>query len=227
MNTLDFDLELKEVGEDGTLKGYGAVFNNVDLGGDRLMPGAFAETLARHAKAGTMPVMLWQHQMDKPIGILTDMKEDRRGLAIAGKLVLETIAGREAWALSKAGAVRGLSMGYRTVKSQQVGNVRQLIEVDLSEISMTPFPMNESARVTSVKEHGALAEFARRLRDGEPPQIKEFEDILREAGVPKALAVQIASVGYAKAVRSESEGKASDAALIALRDAVRAFNPQT
>jgi hypothetical protein len=36
--------------------------------------------------------------------------------------------------------------------------------------------------------------------------VREFEDILREAGVPKAMAVQIASVGYAKAIRRESEG---------------------
>ncbi len=65
---------------------------------------------------------------------------------------------------------------------------------------------------------------ARRLRDGEPMPVKEFEDLLREAGVPKAMAVQIASVGYAKAIRSESEGeKANDIA--ALRDAVAAFLP--
>jgi hypothetical protein len=69
-----------------------------------------------------------------------------------------------------------------------------------------------------------MTEFARRLRDGEPMPIKEFEDILRDAGVPKAMAVQIASVGYAKAIRSESEGvKAKQ--LAALRDAVSAFSP--
>jgi hypothetical protein len=69
-----------------------------------------------------------------------------------------------------------------------------------------------------------MEEFARRLRDGEPMPVKEFEDILREAGVPKAMAVHFASVGYAKAIRSESEGvKAND--LADLRNAVSAFLP--
>jgi hypothetical protein len=58
-----------------------------------------------------------------------------------------------------------------------------------------------------------MEEFARRLRDGDPLPVKEFEDILREAGVPKSMAVQIASVGYARAIRRESEGeKANDTA---------------
>jgi hypothetical protein len=55
--------------------------------------------------------------------------------------------------------------------------------------------------------------------------VKEFEDILREAGVPKAMAVQIASVGYAKAIRSESVGgeaikSAVDDALASMRSII-------
>ena len=63
-----------------------------------------------------------------------------------------------------------------------------------------------------MKADYAMSEFARRVRDGDPPSIKEFEDVLREAGIPKAMAVQIASVGYAKAIRSESEGNEANAA---------------
>jgi hypothetical protein len=66
---------------------------------------------------------------------------------------------------------------------------------------------------------GKLEILARKLRDGEPLPTKEFEDILREAGVPKSMAVQIASVGYAKAIRSESGGdEANPAVAKALAD---------
>ncbi len=83
---------------------------------------------------------------------------------------------------------------------------RKLVKLNLLEASIVSFPANIRARVEAVKADGKMSEFARRLRDGDPPSIKEFEDILREAGVPKAMAVQIASVGYAKAVRSDSDG---------------------
>jgi hypothetical protein len=114
----------------------------------------------------------------------------------------------EALIMLKAKAISGLSIGYREVDVSPADNTtpRQLIKLDLLEASIVSFPANRRARVDSVKADGMMSEFARRLRDGEAPSIKEFEDILRESGIPKAMAVQIASVGYAKAIRSESEG---------------------
>jgi uncharacterized protein len=228
MDRLSFDLELKEVSDEGAIEGYGAIFNNTDLYGDRLVPGAFAKSLARHAAAKSMPLMLWQHNQSEPIGVWTEVQEDRKGLVVKGRLVMEVARAREVHALLKAGAFRGLSIGYETLSDQMEGNTRILKEVDLWEVSPVAFPANPKATVTHVKSARSLTDFARRLRDGEPPATKEFEDILREAGVPKALAAQIASVGYAKAIRSESEGKANDAALAILRDAVSAFQkPRT
>lgn len=227
MSTLDFGLELKELSEEGVISGYGAIFNNVDDYGDRIVPGAFGKCLARHAAAKTAPLMLWNHNSDKPIGVWTEMAEDKKGLKVTGKLVMDVPLAKEVYALLKAGAMRGLSIGYRTVSDAIEGNVRLLKEIDLWEVSPVTFPANGKATVTAVKSASAWDDFARRLRDGTPPSTKEFEDILREAGVPKTLATQIASVGYAKAIRSESEGKANDQALAALRDAVGAFATRT
>lgn len=227
MDRLDFRLELKELSDEGVISGYGAVFNNVDDYGDRLVPGAFAKSLARHVAEKSMPMMLWNHDAHDPIGVWTEMSEDRKGLRVKGKLVLEVARAKEVYALTKAGAIKGLSMGYRTVADQIEGNVRMLKEVDLWEVSPVTFPANRKAQIIDVKEAKAgdpLAAFARRLRDGDAPSIKEFEDVLREAGIPKALATGIASVGYAKAIRSESEGKAMEPALAMLRDAARAFS---
>ena len=209
MKTKDFALHVKDVSEEGTFEGYGSIFNNVDSYGEKVAPGAFGESLARHQREGTKPLMLWQHNSDEPIGVWENLAEDGKGLKGTGRFVLETARGREAHALLKAGAIRGLSIGYRELEAEPDGNNRILKKLDLMEISVVSFPANRRANVTAVKSE-RMEEFARRLRDGDPMPIKDFEDILREAGVPKSMAVAIASHGYAKAIRSESEGEKAD-----------------
>lgn len=227
LKTKDFTLEVKGLSEDGTFEGYGSIFGNVDSYGEKVVPGAFVESLARHKREGTAVLMLWQHNPDEPIGVWEDLAEDAKGLWGKGRLLTEVQRAKEVHVLMKNKAVRGLSIGYRELDADQEQGVRILKKLDLWEISPVSFPANRRARIEAVKSE-RMDEFARRLRDGEPMPVKEFEDILREAGVPKAMAVQIASVGYAKAIRSESEGEKakqpSDAAMKALRAAVAGFS---
>lgn len=205
MKTKDFALQLKKLSEDGTFEGYGSVFGNVDSYGEKVLPGAFAASLAKHRREGTKVKMLWQHNADEPIGVWDDLAEDAKGLWGQGRLILDVQRAREVYALAKANAIGGLSIGYREVDTDQDGNVRLLKELDLYEISPVSFPANRRARIEAVKTE-KMCELARRFRDGEPMPIRDFEDALREAGFPKSAAVQIASVGYAKAIRSDSGG---------------------
>lgn len=226
MKTKAFALQVKDLSDEGTFEGYGSVFGGkADSYGDIIAPGAFAKSLTMHHRGGTKPVMLWQHNPSEPIGVWDNLAEDGKGLKGTGRLVMETAKGREAYALLKAGAMRGLSIGYREINADQDGNNRILKELDLLEISVVTFPAQPRASVTSVKSE-RMEEFARRLRDGDPLPVKEFEDILREAGVPKAMATQIASVGYSKAVRREADGKANEQAMAALRASLSAFTMQ-
>jgi len=223
MKKKTFALQVKDLTEEGTFEGYGSIFGNVDSYGDKVMPGAFVESLARHRREGSSVLMLWQHNPDEPIGVWEDLAEDSKGLWGKGRLITEVQKGREAYALLKNDALRGLSIGYSELESEPDGNILLLKKLELYEISLVSFPANRRANVTDVKNE-RMQDFARRLRDGNPMPIKEFEDILREAGIPKAMAAQIASVGYAKAIRSESEGKADHQSLRDLREAVRAFS---
>jgi len=224
MKTKDFALHVKDVSEDGTFDGYGSIFGNIDSYGEIVEPGAFAKSLSRHAKEKSTPLLLWQHNTDEPIGIWENLTEDDKGLRGTGRLLRGIRRAEEAHILLKAGALRGLSIGYREVKVRPDGVVRRLEELDLREISVVSFPANRQATVTAVKSE-RMDEFARRLRDGEPMPIKEFEDILRDAGVPKSMATAIASHGYAKAIRSESEGEKANL-MAGLRSAVDAFLPK-
>ena len=225
MKTKDFTLQVKDLTEDGTFEGYGSIFGNVDSYGEKVMPGAFAESLAQHKREDTSVLMLWNHDSYQPIGVWEDLAEDSKGLWGKGRLFLDIQKARETHTLAKNKAIGGLSIGYRERDTDQDGSVRLLKKLDLYEISPVTFPANRSARIESVKsEH--MDEFARRLRDGDPMPIKDFENILREAGVPKSMAVAIASHGYAKAIRSDSEGEANAAAVAALhklREAAMSF----
>lgn len=216
MKTKDFSLDVKSIEEDGTFEGYGSIFGNVDSYNEKVAPGAFVESIAKHKREGTSVLMLWQHNPNEPIGVWEDLAEDAKGLWGKGRIVTAVQRGKEVYELLKAKAIRGLSIGYREIEADQENAVRILKKLDLWEISPVSFPANRRARVESVKSE-RMEEFARRLRDGEPMPVKEFEDILREAGVPKTMAVQIASVGYAKAIRSDSEGEANEAAVAALK----------
>ncbi len=215
MKTKDFAFKVKAAGESGQIEGYASVFGNRDSYNEVVMPGAFADSLARHKREGTYPLMLWQHNPDEPIGVWEEMSDDGKGLWGKGQLLQGVRRADEAIIMLKAGAIQGMSIGYREVDVEPAkdGEARKLIKLDLLEASIVSFPANRRARVESVKSETMMADFAKRLRDGDPPSIKEFEDILREAGVPKAMAVQIASVGYAKAIRSESEGDKAKSAI--------------
>ena len=202
-------LEQRAVADDGTIEGYGSVFNVVDDWGDIIAPGAFAATLAAHRAAGTMPAMLWQHRDAEPIGVWTDMVEDSKGLRVKGSLVLDAPRGKEAHALLKAGALNGLSIGFisRKWSWDDTTDVRTLQEVDLWEVSPVTFPANSLARVDTVKS-GAGGQVINTIRDA--------ERALRDAG----LSAEQAKAFVASVKRSvQVERDADQAAQRALRAA--------
>ena len=140
----DGELALK----DGAgIEGYASLFGATDQGGDAVQPGAYGASLAALAKAGGSVKMLWQHDPARPIGVWDEVREDARGLYVKGRLLTEVQAGREALALLKAGAIDGLSIGYRTRRAEKAAAGRLLHEVELWEVSLVTFPMLPQARV--------------------------------------------------------------------------------
>lgn len=124
--------------------GYAALFGKVDRGGDVIAPGAFAASLERRAAAGEALPILWQHDPQRPIGTVERMEEDARGLRVVGRVA----AGHAAAAL-KAGAVDGLSFGYRVIAAK-AGRPRRLDVLDIVEVSLVAHPMQPGARVHKV-----------------------------------------------------------------------------
>jgi len=135
------------------VSGYASVFGRRDKGGDVVMPGAYGASLAALGAAGRRVKMLWQHDPAQPIGVWDEVREDDRGLWVKGRLLAEVARGREALALIGAGAIDGLSIGYRTLRAERdAGGGRRLVELDLWEVSLVTFPMLPEARVGRKQE---------------------------------------------------------------------------
>jgi len=156
-NHLNQRFEIKATNdEDGTFVAYGNVFNVIDQASDVTVPGAFSNTIANHKANGTMPKFLAQHgHTTMPIGIITDMVEDDKGLRFEGKFALETQAGREAYSLVKMTAIDEFSIGFVTLQSEKQimagKQVRALMEVDVREISLVTFACNPESKIESIK----------------------------------------------------------------------------
>jgi len=139
--------------DEGIIKGYASIFGHKDHHNDVVVKGAFEKTLRAWKLHGKWPKMLWQHDTKKPIGVWNLLKEDERGLYVEGQLNLKTQQGGEAFELLKQGAIEGLSIGFRTLKARESkGNRgRDILDLDLLEISLVTFPSNTRAQVHSLK----------------------------------------------------------------------------
>lgn len=136
------------MGREGSIRfaGYAAVFDRVDNGGDIVRPGAFS-----HSLAARRPVpLLWQHKAGAVIGTVERIAQDRRGLRIIGQ-VDGGERGRWVASMVKRGAVDGLSFGYRVRRSARRDGLRELIDLDLVEVSVVSAPMQPLARVHAVE----------------------------------------------------------------------------
>lgn len=146
--TIPFDF--KQINEEGEFEGYASRFDVEDDFGDTVKPGAFTETLRIKGVDGIK--MLAHHDRREIIGAFKELKEDQIGLFARGSLFADETKIRTRM---KARVLDGFSIGFRTV-IQEVTNpqtfTRDLIELELFEISVVTFPALDSARITDVKE---------------------------------------------------------------------------
>lgn len=113
---------------DGSLiEGYASLFGACDQGGDVVETGAYAASLAAIAAKNGRVKMLWQHNPTQPIGVWDEVHEDGRGLYVKGRILTDVEKGREAVALVQAGAIDGLSIGYRTKRAVKDGRGRRIL----------------------------------------------------------------------------------------------------
>ena len=124
------------------IEGYAALFGVPDLAGDVVRAGAFSKSLSRAPPPQGIRMLL-QHRSGAIAGRWTRMIEDGRGLYVRG--LIESTSGHE---LATRG-LDGLSIGFRPrVWKPRVNEGRDLIEIELVEVSLVAEPMQPRARFT-------------------------------------------------------------------------------
>ena len=156
--------ELKADGDPGVFSGYASTYN-VDLQGDRITPGAFAQSIKD--KHGKVPIFA-NHNENLHVGFTSSMAEDGKGLAFTGELITNSRSGADAYALlqkaQKLDYRMGMSIGFVPEEVDYTDDGRVLNKIDLWEVSITPFPAQPKAFVSDVK---TFRDLEKRLREVE------------------------------------------------------------
>lgn len=127
------------------VRGYVSRFDVPDRSGDIIRKGAFLGLPAE------VP-LLWQHDLERPIGRVTALLEDDRGLRMEAGISPACRDGLDALALVRSGAVTGLSFGYRVKQARAApGGGRELLKLELLECSVVTLPMHRDARITGIQ----------------------------------------------------------------------------
>ncbi len=146
---------LTNLGRDA-FEGYASLFGKPDGAGDVVMPGAFAASLRKRPPGEVR--MLYQHFAHEPLGVWETIREDGKGLYVRGRLSLDVPRVRDVRALIADGALDGLSIGFRTLRARRDARTghRELLDVELWEISVVTFPLLKGSGVTGLGEKRAL-----------------------------------------------------------------------
>ncbi len=181
-------LQLDTINGDGIFEGYASLFGTIDLSRDQVLKGAFQKSLNNRPPLAVK--LLYQHNPAEPIGIWDIIREDHKGLYVKGRLLTEISRARDVFALMKRGALDGLSIGFKTIRARKAGKggIRQLLEVELYEISIVTFPMHPGARVGSVKANRKMSGL---------PTVRDFERwLMRDAGFTRRQAKTAIAEGF-------------------------------
>lgn len=159
---------------DGTATALVSVFGNVDLGGDRVMPGAFTRSLEEwQAKGDPIPV-IWSHDWDNPESFVgwaepKDITETDAGLVVPMKFDLDRSRAEQVHHLLKTRRVTQFSFGYfareyADVEDADYGTVRELTDIELFEVGPTLLGMNPeteliqaASALRGMKDHRILS----------------------------------------------------------------------
>ncbi|GLK90036.1 HK97 family phage prohead protease [Pseudomonas turukhanskensis] len=193
----------------GTFSGIASPYGGEpDAHGDLIAPGAYTKSLDRHAKAGTRPALLWQHDQSNPVGVWLEFEDTTDGLLAHGRLTTDVPQAKAAYSLMMDGAL-ALSIGYTIPAggAEIVNGARLLKEIDLIEVSLVALPANPAARITSVKSF-----------DPCNPNPREFERAARDAlGLSAREAKRLMAGGWNGLVRDEQPDDSADLARIAAK----------
>lgn len=200
-------MQIKSVSDQGVVTGYASIFDNVDLGGDKILGPAPFEEIVRTSDGKVLH--LYAHDSygytpsaGLPIG-KADVEQNDKGLYFESQLLMaDPFVKERIYPHMKAGTLDGMSIGYDVLPFgadyDDESRVRLLKRLKLWEISACVWGMNPEARIETVK-----------TRAKNVTNIREFEDLLRDVGGFSARQAKLLASGGWEALqtaRDESDG---------------------
>lgn len=174
--------------EEGQFLAYASVFGNIDSYGDKVVKGAFAETLKEWNSGDAVIPLLYGHDMRDPnnnIGHVIEASEDDHGLLVKGQIDLDGGNGPQVYRLVKGARVSQMSFAYDVLEGAWIDTEEEsfyeLRKLKLYEVSIVPIGANQETELLAVKaaaEHSAR--FAEAVKAGRVLSAKN-ETTLREA----------------------------------------------
>jgi len=176
-------LSTEEAGGEGIIEAYVSIFNNVDLVGDIIQQGAFAESLMKK-----LPKGVWSHDWQAPIALTLEAREDAKGLYIKGQFILTVQKAQEAYDLIKAGVIDEFSIGFRVLDDEwKEDGTRVITKARLYEWSPVLVGANPDTELISVKS-GEDAEEETEEEVIEPiPPVEEVIPVVAEEVVKEVV----------------------------------------
>ncbi|WP_210246867.1 HK97 family phage prohead protease [Devosia ginsengisoli] len=145
-------LEIKDLDEESRRITGIASTPKTDRAGDIVMP---------EGAVFTLPIpFLYQHDSRQPIGHVIEAKVSKKGIEITAEIAKGVHDDVErAWKYIKAGLVRGLSIGFRGIDTEQIPNSWGMIfeKWEWLELSAVTIPANADASIQSIKQYDAAA----------------------------------------------------------------------
>lgn len=160
LKSLNINMKAADDQPAGTFTGYASVFNNIDSVGDKVLPGAFAESLATFGENGSNIPCYWSHQVDNPmmcIGKTLTAVEDEHGLKVEVQLDLENEYGAQVYKMMKNGVVNQMSFAYGIDDEAFVEATEneaahyELRKLSIYEVSVVQVGANQATELLDVK----------------------------------------------------------------------------
>lgn len=211
---------LAEEGQpEGTFEAIVAAYN-VDRIGDKIIPGAFKDSLAAwEAKGRPIPV-IFSHQwenLDAHIGQVLEAKEVADGLYVKAQLDMDEPFAQRVWKKMNAGTLAEFSFAYDVVDAAQAKQdgeyVNELRKLDLLEVGPCLVGMNPDTQLLDVKQLLREAKEGRRNNAKDAERIQAIHDLCVELG---AKCVEPSDQPKDEAQKGKSKGRDTLATRIAL-----------
>lgn len=167
-----------ENGKTGRFEALVAVFGNVDLQGDRIMPGAFTKSLTKWRASGDPIPIIWSHSWGDPfahVGVADPAlaQQTRDGLKLTGTIDTDTPVGVQVYKLLKQRRVKEWSFAYDVIDERTASDkANELVELDIIEAGMTLKGANPDTETIAVKsaletavKHGAAPSYLQQAHD--------------------------------------------------------------